>query len=286
MKKSALLIALLPLFIGLSACRTEEKPSYDVDKYLAEQRQLNELNKSNKENQKALKDIQTQGNDALFRLSETLRKLREAEEIENAKGGQPGLIVLQGIVVDNDVTLDSRINIFSQSGIAADGTMPEVSDRYQPVLQRAEHLKPLDMNEYKKLAFFGCSKETVKRIARDRHITEFEDLSSPADKSLKTQVKEKIILLCGKYKENYSFINIEADELILNELDMDLQQGKIHMTSNKLTLLGQNRILMNASPSLYARTGDIFIGVLEALHSDEEGALSLISLGKNSGTDL
>lgn len=255
MKNQKTLLPLVLLTLAISACKVNPTTDYEKD-----------MQKTIDENKK--------------KQDEIYNNLGKALEV----GGQPGQIKVAGVIVKDNAETDIRITILSHCGMSKDGTEAMIQESQKPLLKTTPASDMVaGIKERKNLVSFGCPQETVQEHAKENSL----------NVTTKSEVEDvpiyvaNTIILCGKLDfSDLSFVSFVADQIILENVQIErlnFLNGWIGLTSNKLTILGENKIEskgIDTSMPIFAAPG-IDLTVYEEISSDESGKLLLTSKGSN-----
>ena len=199
------------------------------------------------------------------------------------RGGQPGLITLSGILVSQDLKLDSHVETISETGFGKDGTESNL-DKAATCILSPQADKISISAELKTLITLGCDQSFTDDLAKKRSLDIQKTL--PPVKDQKITLRAKTVVLCGNISDLHtSYLSVEADELILNSADL-LQVGtggSISFVTNKLFLFGSNIIATQGSESdvIFVSAPSITLKVAQQLIADDSARLLLVSKGSS-----
>ena len=199
------------------------------------------------------------------------------------RGGQPGLITLSGILVSQDLKLDSHVEIISEAGFGKDGTESTLDKAASNTLSsQADSIKiPAEL---KTLITLGCDQSFTEDLAKKRSLDIQETL--PSAKDQKITLRARTVVLCGSISDLHAtYLSVEADELILNSADF-LQigmGGSISFVTNKLFLFGSNTITTQGSEAdvIFFSAPSITLQAAQQLISDDNARLLIVSKGSS-----
>lgn len=211
-------------------------------------------------------------------------KIMEQFKIDWERGGQPGKIQIEGIVVSDQGQLESRIVLESTTGIGKNGKRAPLAEESKPVLtsQLKESDRMEELTQRKNLIGMGCPKEELELLASHRGLT-IEPQSELAEGSPLILVG-KVIVLCGPLSDSkISLFSFSSDELILKGLTLSHfgLLGSISVTTNHLHLVGLNRIVSSGFLGLSNVAAPITMRVHKSITSDSTGALKIESIGRS-----
>ena len=98
-------------------------------------------------------------------------------------------------------------------------------------------------------------------------------------------IDASVVILCGKIDFGFQFVEVNAGELVLSDLDYT-QRGLMnvtHFTSNKLTQVGINKITLEGSDvdnTLLTGPG-LHIDVAQEFAPEANSKLEIVSAGSN-----
>lgn len=199
------------------------------------------------------------------------------------RGGQPGLITLSGILVSQDLKLDSHVETISEAGYGKDGTAAPIEKTELALFSTAAEETTLPV-ELQTLITLGCDQAFTLDLAKKRSLEiEKNVLTAHQQKIL---LRAKTVVLCGKIDNlQTTYLTIEADELILNSADL-LQigmGGALSFTSNKLFLFGSNVITSQGPDAdlIFFDAPAVSVKVAKQLIADEGARLLVVSKGSS-----
>jgi hypothetical protein len=199
------------------------------------------------------------------------------------KGGQPGQIILNGVVVNLDGTLDQRISVEQVVGTSAEkteileGNLPKLN----PDLKRKDDYRPSKHETYLNV---GCDLTDDPRIAGmteeknkpndDGTVDIFGAAASMVDK----------IFICGKTESDRTMEVLNANEIYLNnaEILMKTPLGGIYIITDFLSIEGKNLISSSVEASSISsslQASNIQLNIYEKFVGN--GDLALKSVGGN-----
>lgn len=244
---------------------------------------LTACNDSSKKTKKNLENLNKELEEDKNTTLQIVQSLMENFE----KGGQPGLIKISGVIVKDNSEADIRISILSSAGIGKNGVQAKVDQKSQPVLSSTvEKIDLSEVSQKTNLVSLGCDKQYASDLAKERNLEVQNTLESLTKDVL--SISAKTVVLCGNLESiQYPFLLIDSDELILNKVDYSViitSPGSISLNTNKITLLGDNKITTKSvdtsTPGL-GTVSSLTLNVLNEIQSNEDGKLQLISTGSS-----
>jgi hypothetical protein len=220
--------------------------------------------------------------------ADTDKQLQQLQEygktLEN--GGQPGSLVVRGIVVKDDSEVDNRIKVTMQAGLNRDKTRAELKSSSKPILQSStEKIDLAKMTERNNLVSIGCDQAEVDSIAKERNL-DVKALDAPI--SIQTMVQySKVLMLCGNVTQlSQQYIIMSSDEIILNNASINIlgTLGGLTLSANKLVLKGKSIIDVKSidNVSIFTFAPDLELNVVKEIEAEQDATLELKSTGADN----
>lgn len=235
-------------------------------------------------------------NEPLQNLKQKLEEDQKSREkeiqdlIKNSilyKGGQPGAIKVSGALVKDPATLDSRITVVAKAGKSKTGDETPLASYAEPVFTTATGATDLHKLETAgTLLAIGCDQTKIADYASLNNL-KIIDLPSPISKDDKGMfATAQIAVLCGTLEElkNKSLVMLNADEMVFDAVDFTVIgsfTSFIALTANKMTLLGENKIVTKMEPASVTISTPPYVNLMatKELKSEDNGKLLVMSLG-------
>jgi len=171
------------------------------------------------------------------------------DAIKMTEGGQPGDIQISGAIVEDRESkpqLDERVSIVARGGIGISGAEAPIDSSYQPQLStRLDAKSQFKLPSDHSIISVGCDPETMGRHSQS--LTVKQPIKNKDD--ITVHIDASTVLLCGKIDFEYQFVAVNADRLIL--IDMDYSQSGIlnvtRFSTNHLVMIGVNKITSKAA---------------------------------------
>lgn len=198
-------------------------------------------------------------------------------------GGQPGSIKISGVIVKDDSQVDDRITVIAKGGLGKNGVEAPVIETRRPLLaSKSERTDLSGLAQKNSLVAFGCKASDVTAFAEQNALV-VSEASAPLAENVMF-ISAKAVLLCGKVEAlQYDFLTIDADELLLDRVDLAhfALSGSIKISTNKLLLSGSNVISTRGLDTAFplSLVSSIELNVLQEISSNEDGKLLLKSTG-------
>ncbi len=200
-------------------------------------------------------------------------------------GGQPGQIMVTGVAVEFDQvkqtsTLKSGISMVAQGGKSLQGTVAEVTDENQPMLNLTKSDSDLaSIDKDTSYAVVGCQDDQVDST-RTNGLTK-KDVVTNAKEAV--SLKAKVVFVCGNVDLSTMAASVKADTLVLNGASLVnvVEAGMMDIGANNLVLTGQNRIetIGMDNTGTVVQAAGIEFNVTKEITGD--GSLAITSRGGN-----
>lgn len=257
--KKFVLIALIMLIVNSISSCNYKNPADETN------RKMDEIvEKHRKENEEILKNL----------------------EIAFSGGGQPGLITVTGVVVSVDSSLNSRISTSALAGVGKDGKIAVVADQNKPVYKNeVSSERSIDFSSDKTIVSFGCDEKLIADYAKNNDL-EVKKILPTTDTEV-VIISANTLYLCKDLAELPLQPNkiISSDHLMLEGVDYTLvgNIGSLNFTTNRLTLLGENKITTRgrATSMIVLSASAINLRVFEEFTPQDDGKLLLTSIGSD-----
>ena len=199
------------------------------------------------------------------------------------RGGQPGLITLSGILVSEDLKLNSHVESILEGGFGKDGSEASVDKKASMNLSSQSDVVAIPA-ELRTLITLGCDQSFEADLAKKRSLTVEKNLSVGTEQ--KILLRAKTVVLCGKIEDLQTpSFSIEADELILNSADITQIgiSGSMSFAANKLFLFGSNIITTQGSDAnlIFFSAPALTLRVTQQLIADDSARLLVVSKGSS-----
>lgn len=205
---------------------------------------------------------------------------------EIVPGGQPGKITVSGALVTRDeaknaLSLKASVSMNVVAGKAQDGKVAEVDDEHQPFLAISQSDSSLtSLASQKTYMVVGCSDEQV-----DKSYTNGLELKATPDLKNATSVdlSAKVVFVCGDVATAAIATVVKADQLILNNVNLDnkVSVGALDIGANTLVLIGQNKVSTTGVDvaGTVTEAASLTANVTKEISGD--GSLAIVSQGGN-----
>lgn len=223
-------------------------------------------------------------------MAEYDKTLKQAKEVlaqrrkELEAGGQPGYISLQGIIVNDDLKQDSRIEVTTIGGLSIEGKEAIIQESHRPLLSQKLDLKEKatekleQLKAEKSLLIFGCDQDFTNQLTKNFSL---EVLTKPKPSDNGVYLFEaNTIAICGEASDlHIDMAAFKADKLIFKDVHLDYSAFfSFHQfLANELQLLGSNVLSYKLNNSDGFQS--ISLIVAKSINSDEQGHLQIISKG-------
>ncbi len=206
----------------------------------------------------------------------------------NKQGGQPGVIYLASVLAttsaDGMIESDPRIRILQHPGIGFDGK-PSVLNLKQSVKIQSEtepvQVSVSEVSQRRTYINVGCENLDPSEYAG------LNEIKMKAHKFLLEAVATKVFI-CGKHAILFNIAFVNAQEIILKNVDREMKSSGVMLTlqAQTLTLVGENR-LAAAGPKLKAPafiwSPSISLEILEGLSGTGHLLLETTGASYDSG---
>ncbi|AZZ36551.1 hypothetical protein CIK05_07030 [Bdellovibrio sp. qaytius] len=262
MKKSTLLLSLLAttMFISFGCVKAPKDPNKDLDAKLAQidtdfKKQMDDIDKS----------------------------LANLSFLNSTDGGQPGNILLNGVIVTDTDKIDSRISVSLKTGLNKDASStPEVSkDIVQLNTFNQESIEKnkkivTDLEANRTFINIGCE-------LAESEIAGLTDATNTIDLNDIKNLKASRIFICGEIKVNGIFLSIIASDVMLRDASIiqNKHNGVMIVYAKSLVLEGKSQIQTIGEDSnvLIMPSSRMVLYVANEIYGD--GSLVLESIGGN-----
>jgi hypothetical protein len=197
---------------------------------------------------------------------------------ESNPEGQPGLIVISGVVVGHDgahiKTLDPRIKVAQTTGVVGkDKIIEKVDEDHRVKLMTVEDAELANVASNQEFVNFGCPEVDPQVVAG---LTEKKDIH-PAEGA--TIVAVNTVVICGEQKTSFAGTSIKADLLIMKGANIkDSSVKGFDLSARRVMLIDENRI---ESKSLDFKMDAPAVNLNIQKDLWGEGTLTIVTQGAN-----
>jgi hypothetical protein len=212
------------------------------------------------------------------------KEILEKRRKELEAGGQPGYISLQGVIINEELKLDSRIEVTSIGGLSIEGKEAIIQESHRPFLNQKFELKEKgdekleQLKEEKSLLIFGCDQDFTNQLTKNFSL---QALTKPKPSENGVYLFEaNTIAICGEANDLHIDMAVfKADKLIFKNVQMDYSAFfSFHQfLANDLQLIGSSVLSYKLNNSDGFQS--ISLIVTKSVNSDEQGHLQIISKG-------
>ncbi|MGE0525574.1 MAG: hypothetical protein AB7G93_02715 [Bdellovibrionales bacterium] len=202
---------------------------------------------------------------------------------KHTEGGQPGGVYISGApvrIVNSKPYLDDRITVELKGGMGISGTeAPVLPSSHPELLEKLREKTLFKVPADQSIIGVGCDSQTMNRFS------EGLKTKQPVQnkETLTVHLDASVVVLCGKIDFGFQFVALNADLLVLTDLDYS-QRGILNVTrfsTNRLLLIGLNKVTSTAAEMEDTEfPGPILnLEVAKELQSEQDGKLKILSIG-------